>query len=299
MTNADDPIFKTADWLAAHINDAGVKVIDATWLDPNVAGPNAYDYYKDDHIPGAVFFDHNKLWHPDRARASVPLDIQTPSAKAFVAEMTRLGISNDDHVVIYDGDGVLTAPRLWWMFKAYGHDNVSILDGGALSWRVAGHPTESGPMMAYPATTPYRADPQPAWYKSFDDVQAPKDAKIVDIRQNPDEEEAFLPGYPAGRIPHSVHIPFFDIVEEGPRGFSLKDADTLRQVFHDAGLSADDDVIVSCAVGMMAPLAALAFYRAAFEAVNTGDISPGKAPEISVYDGSWVDWATRSGLQPH
>src|SRR5215813_7045885 len=136
MTNTDDPLV-TTDWLAAHLNDATVKLVDATFKLPGVL-PLPKDDYLAAHIPGAVFFDVDAVSDHDN-----PLPHMFPSAAQFGRDIGALGIGNDDMVVIYDAGGWVAGPRAWWMFLSYGHDKVRILDGGLKKWRAEGRPVES------------------------------------------------------------------------------------------------------------------------------------------------------------
>jgi thiosulfate/3-mercaptopyruvate sulfurtransferase len=145
MTNTDDPLV-TTDWLAAHLNDATVKLVDATFKLPGVL-PLPKDDYLAQHIPGAVFFDVDAVSDHDN-----PLPHMFPSAAQFGRDVGALGIGNDDTVVLYDAGGWVAAPRAWWMFLSYGHDKVRILDGGLKKWRAEGRPVESGEVTPKPAT---------------------------------------------------------------------------------------------------------------------------------------------------
>ena len=133
MTTTDDPLVST-DWLAAHLDDPKVKILDATFKLPGVL-PLPKDDYLAAHIPGAVFFDVDAVSDHDN-----PLPHMFPSAEQFGRDVGALGISNGDTVVVYDAGGWVAAPRAWWMFLSFGHPNVRVLDGGLKKWMRRGPP---------------------------------------------------------------------------------------------------------------------------------------------------------------
>ena len=133
----NDPLVST-EWLEAHINDANVKVVDATFKLPGVL-PLPKDDYLAGHLPGAVFFDVDVV-----SDHSNPLPHMFPSAAQFARDVGALGIGNNDTVVVYDSGGWVAAPRAWWMFLSYGHSNVRVLNGGLKKWKAEGRPVETG-----------------------------------------------------------------------------------------------------------------------------------------------------------
>ena len=137
MTSTDDPLVST-DWLAAHIDDPKVKIIDASFKLPGVM-PLPIDDYLAAHIPGAVFFDVDAV-----SDHSVSLPHMYPDARQFARDVAALGISSGDTVVAYDSGGWVAAPRAWWMFLSFGHRKVKVLDGGLKKWEAEGRPTHSG-----------------------------------------------------------------------------------------------------------------------------------------------------------
>ncbi len=145
MPSTDDPLVST-DWLAAHLDDPKVKIVDATFKLPGVL-PLPKDDYLAAHIPGAVFFDVDAV-----SDHSNPLPHMFPTAEQFGRDVGALGIGNGDTVVLYDSGGWVAAPRAWWMFLSYGHRDVRIVDGGLKKWRAEGRPVESGEVKAKPTT---------------------------------------------------------------------------------------------------------------------------------------------------
>jgi len=137
MTAPNDPLVST-DWLAAHLGDPKVKILDATFKMPGVL-PLPKDDYLKAHLPGAVFFDVDAV-----SDHSNPLPHMFPSAEQFGRDVGALGIGNGDTVVIYDAGGWVAGPRAWWMFLAFGHRDVRVLDGGLKKWMAEGRPVEAG-----------------------------------------------------------------------------------------------------------------------------------------------------------
>src|SRR3954471_21642178 len=148
----DDPLVST-DWLAAHLDDPKVKIIDASYKMPGVLPLPADDYLRA-HIPGAVFFNVNTIADPDDPRPHM-----YPSAEQFARDVSALGISNGDTVVAYDSGGWVAAPRAWWMFLSFGHRDVKVLDGGLKKWRHEGRPVQSGKVVPRPGKFQAKLDP--------------------------------------------------------------------------------------------------------------------------------------------
>jgi thiosulfate/3-mercaptopyruvate sulfurtransferase len=145
MNMQNDPLVST-EWLAEHLKDAKVKLLDATFKLPGML-PLPKDDYLAAHIPGAVYFDVDAV-----SDHSNPLPHMFPSADQFGRDVGALGISNGDTVVVYDAGGWVAAPRVWWMFLSYGHRDVRILNGGLKKWRAEGRAVETGEVAAKPAT---------------------------------------------------------------------------------------------------------------------------------------------------
>src|SRR5919201_3246093 len=143
MTTIDDPLVST-DWLATHLNDPKVKIIDASYKMPGVL-PLPADDYLIAHIPGAVFFDVNTIADPNDPRPHM-----YPGAEQFARDVSALGISSDDTVVAYDAGAWVAAPRAWWMFLSFGHPNVKVLDGGLQKWTAEGRTIVSGAVTPKP-----------------------------------------------------------------------------------------------------------------------------------------------------
>lgn len=267
-----------AAWLAARLGAPGLRVVDASWSMAATA-PTARQAYREAHIPGAVFLDLDAAADP---AAALPHTLAPPTH--FAALAGGLGIGRDDAVVVYDRAGIHTAPRAWWLFKAYGHARVAVLDGGLPEWRASGLPLESGDIAA-PARV-YVADEPWAHACTQADVLAASDAgiQIVDARAagryRGDEPEP-RPGLRAGHIPGSRNVPYTSLLD--PTDGTLLDADGLRQVFARAGVDPARPIICTCGSGVTACVIRLALARLG-------------ATSARVYDGSWTEWGGTPGL---
>ncbi len=261
-----------AEWLKATIDNPDVIVVDATVHLPDT-GRNAREEYEAEHIPGALFFDLDVIADPDnpRPRKIPPLD-------RFLHEVGKLGISNGKHVIAYDTLGLYSAARVWWLFRHYGYDNVSVLDGGMVAWKKAGGPVEAGVNQGAPAKLHLDQDRGLLALKA--DVLACSQAggQILDARTPgrwAGTENDRYPGARAGRIPGSVNLYWEDLLDKDDRTYLSKDA--LKQKFEATGIAMDAPVTISCGSGLTACILALGLS-------NIGK------DDWCVYDGSWDEW---------
>jgi thiosulfate/3-mercaptopyruvate sulfurtransferase len=274
---SDDPLVST-EWLAAHLNDPKVKIIDASFKMPGVT-PLPKDDYLAAHIPRAVFFDVDAVSDHDN-----PLPHMFPSAGQFGRDVGALGIGNGDTVVIYDAGGWVAGPRAWWMFLAYGHDKVRVLDGGLKKWIAEGRATESG-----------TASPTPATFKAtFDEKRvrtmremvanvANKAEQVIDARAGDRFEGRVAeprPGLRAGHIPGSRNVPYSRLFDAASG--TMKPLDELRAAFSEAGVKLDAPIVTSCGSGVSAAVLTLALYRLGVRG-------------SALYDGSWSEWGVADG----
>ena len=278
MTAANRDPLVTTDWLAAHLGDANVKVVDASFKLPGVT-PLPKDDYLAAHIPGAVFFDVDAV--SDRSN---PLPHMFPTAEQFGRDVGALGISNGDTVVVYDSGGWVAGPRAWWMLLAYGHDNVRVLDGGLKKWRAEGRAVQSGPV------TPKRA----TFNASFDERRvrsikqmvaniASKAEQVIDARASERFEGRAAeprPGLRAGHIPGSRNVPYNRLFDAATG--TMKPLSELRAAFSGAGVTLDAPIVTSCGSGVSAAVLTLALYRLGVE-------------NPALYDGSWSEWGATGG----
>ncbi|MGJ4943255.1 3-mercaptopyruvate sulfurtransferase [Bradyrhizobium sp. HKCCYLS1011] len=277
MTIPDDPLVST-DWLAAHLGDPKVKVLDATFKMPGVL-PLPKDDYLKAHIPGAVFFDVDEV-----ADHSSSLPHMFPSAEQFGRDVGRLGIGNGDTVVIYDAGGWVAGPRAWWMFLSFGHRDVRVLDGGLKKWMAEGRPVESGGVTPKPASFTARFDD--ACVRKIEQMIANLDRRteqVIDARQAlrfaggvPEPR----PGLRSGHIPGSRNLPYAELFD-AETGV-MKPLDQLRAAFVGAGVDLAKPIVTSCGSGVSAAVLTLALYRLGVR--DTG-----------LYDGSWSEWGLEAG----
>jgi thiosulfate/3-mercaptopyruvate sulfurtransferase len=266
------------EWLAEHLRDPHVRVLDSSFKQPGVM-PTARADYDAGHIPGAVFFDIDDVAEPGTA-----LPHMIPSAERFAAKMAERGIGNGDKVIVYDANGLSSAGRAWWMMRLFGHDNVALLDGGLPKWKREGRPLET----AAPAIPrrEFTARFNPAMVRDKAAVVANMTGKtelVVDARSagrfDGSAEETW-PGRRRGHIPGSRNLPF-DLVTD-PQTKQLKSAEALTGLFAEAGVPLDAKIVTSCGSAVTACAVAFALHLIGH-------------PGAAVYDGSWSEWGLPDG----
>jgi len=277
MTTTDDPLVST-DWLAAHVGDPNIKIIDATFKMPGIL-PLPKDDYLASHLPGAVFFDVDAV-----SDHSNPLPHMFPSAEQFGSDVGGLGIGNDDTVVLYDSGGWVAAPRVWWMFLSFGHKNVRILNGGLKKWRAEGRKVESGQVTPKPAT--FKATFDVSYTRNVEQMVANLESRaeqVLDARAN-DRYQGKVPeprpGLRSGHIPGSLSVPYNQLFDAATG--AMKSSDELRAVFAGAGVKLDAPIVTSCGSGVSALVLTLALYRLGVRG-------------SALYDGSWSEWGMQGG----
>ena len=276
MTSTD-PLVST-EWLAAHLGDPKVKVIDASFKMPGVL-PLPVDDYLAAHIPGAVFFDVDAV-----SDHSVSLPHMYPDADQFARDVGALGISSDDTVVAYDAGGWVAAPRAWWMFLSYGHANVKVLDGGLKKWKAEGRAIETGKSSPKPGT--FSAALDKSYIRSKAQVVANLDSRkeqLIDARAA-NRFEGSVPepraGIRSGHIPASRNLPY-NLLFDAATG-AMKPLEELRQAFTGTGLDLDKPIVTTCGSGVSAAVLTLALYRLGVRG-------------SALYDGSWSEWGQPDG----
>ena len=273
MPYAHPEALVSTEWLAAHLDDPHVRVLDVSYKQPGIA-PTARADYESGHIPGAVFFDID-----DVAQPGTTLPHIIPSPERFAQKMAERGIGNSDRVVVYDTVGLSSAGRAWWMLRLYGHDNVALLDGGLPKWKAEGRPLDTAPPVI--PSRRFTAHFRPELVRDKEAIRANIAAareQVVDARSagrfDGTAEETW-PGRRRGHIPGSRNLPFDHVTD--PRTKQLKSAEELQRLFAEAGVALDRPVVTSCGSGVTA-------CAVAFAAHLIGH------PGAAVYDGSWSEW---------
>ncbi|MBR1230526.1 3-mercaptopyruvate sulfurtransferase [Bradyrhizobium sp. AUGA SZCCT0182] len=277
MSSTDDPLVST-DWLAEHSDDPTTKIIDASFKMPGIL-PLPKDDYLASHLPGAVFFDVDAV-----SDHSNPLPHMFPSAEQFGRDVGGLGIGNGDKVVLYDSGGWVAAPRVWWMFLSFGHQNVRILNGGLKKWRAEGRKVEGGEITPKPAT--FKATFDARYTRNIQqmvDNLTSRTEQVLDARANERYQGKVpepRPGLRSGHIPGSLSVPYNQLFDASTG--AMKSLEELRAVFVGAGIKLDAPIVTSCGSGVSALVLTLALYRLGVRG-------------SALYDGSWTEWGEQDG----
>src|SRR4051812_19375736 len=273
----DDPLVST-DWLAAHIDDPKVRIIDASYKMPGVL-PLPSDDYLRAHIPGAVFFNVNTIADPDDPRPHM-----FPGEKQFARGVAALGISSGDTVVAYDSGGWVAAPRAWWMFLSFGHGHVKVLDGGLQKWLREGRPTHCGEVT--PPAGRFEAALNPDFVRTRQQLLGNLTThaeQLVDARPRPRFEGSAAeprPGLRPGHIPGSRSLPYGELFDASTG--AMRSLDDLRKAFVGAGVDLEQPIVTTCGSGVSAAVLTLALYRLGVRGT-------------ALYDGSWAEWGLPDG----
>lgn len=272
MTRDDPKTLVSTQWLAAHLKDPDLRVLDASWYLPG-SERDPFAEYQRAHIPGARFFDLDDV---SDHRSDLPHMV--PSVEKFMSRMRAIGVGDGHQIVVYDGSGLFSAPRVWWLFKLMGQMDIAVLDGGFPKWQAEGHPVEDLPPILRDRHMMVRR--QNHMVKDVTQVSAASklgESEIVDARSpgrfyGKDPEPR--PGLRAGHIPGSKNVFYKDLLKADD---TMKSPDEMRQVFVEAGVDLDKPVITSCGSGVTAAILSLGLTRM------------GKT-DHSLYDGSWSEW---------
>jgi thiosulfate/3-mercaptopyruvate sulfurtransferase len=261
----------STDWLAQHLNDPDLRIVDASWHMP-ATNRSGRAEYADAHIPGAVFLDIDEL--SDRSH---PAPHMLPSAEDFGRAMGQLGVSRDHRIVVYDNSPVRTAARGWFMLRHFGASQVAILDGGLQKWLSEGRPVERG--VPDPQSTHFDAEERGDEVVTKQQLVAGLPSALLDARGKGRFEGAEpdpRPGVEAGHIPGARNLPFASLYREDG---TFKSPEELRVLFAEAGVDPAEPFVATCGSGVTAN----SLIFAAHLLGNAG---------TRLYDGSWSEWGS-------
>ncbi|WP_169568796.1 3-mercaptopyruvate sulfurtransferase [Sneathiella limimaris] len=263
----------STEWLSQNISSPDIRIVDASWYMPGEnRDPKAE--FEAAHIPGAVFFDIDDIADTD---SSLPHMI--PAPEKFSSKLRKLGLGDGNRIIVYDGSGIRSAARAWWMIRLFGHDDVSILDGGLPKWQAEGRAIDDLPTK--PIERHFTSRINNLLVKEKDQVLANIDsqkAQVLDARSKgrfEGTEAEPREGLRGGRIPGSYNLPFNDLLtSEG----TLKSADELKAAYEASGIDLKKPVITSCGSGITACVLAFGLHMLGHR-------------DVAVFDGSWTEWA--------
>ena len=272
MTQDDPKTLVSTDWLAAHLKDPDLRILDASWFLPGSdRDPKAE--YAAAHIPGARYFDIDDV---SDNRSELPHMV--PPVEKFMSRLRAMGVGDGHQVVVYDSQGLFSAARVWWLFKLMGQTDIAVLDGGLPKWQAEGRETEDLPPVIRDRHMTVRRQNQ--MVKDVTQVSAAaklQDTEILDARAPArfrGEVPEPRPGLRAGHIPGSRNVPYTTLLNDDG---TLKAPDELRAVFEAAGVDLGKPAITSCGSGVTA-----AILNLALTVIGKDD--------HSLYDGSWSEW---------
>lgn len=279
MPNSNPKTLVSTAWLAAHLKDPDLRILDTSWFLPGM-NRDARAEYDVAHIPGARFFDIDEI---SDQRSDLPH--MAPPVEKFISRMRAMGIGDGHQVVVYDGAGIFSAPRVWWLFRLMGKTDVAVLDGGFKKWQAEERPVEDMP----PVVRDRHMTVQRQAHLVRDVTQVAAAAKlgdqlILDARPTGrfrGEEPEPRAGLRTGHMPGSLNVPYSDLLN--PDG-TMKLPAALRQIFSDKGADLTKPVITTCGSGVTA-----AIINLALEIIGHD--------RHSLYDGSWAEWGMYGDLK--
>jgi thiosulfate/3-mercaptopyruvate sulfurtransferase len=271
----NDDLFIEPSTLMSKIDNINLKILDATFYLPD-SGLIAEEEYKKKHIPNAIFFDINKIADPNNS-----LPHMIPSKDLFSKMMQNIGLNKDDEIIIYDNSPFLSSARAWFLFRYFGHDKISIMQGGIKNWKNYGGNITQGNVILEKGNYIASAERKELVVNLDQMILASqnKENVILDARS----KKRFLgealeprPNLPSGHIPNSKSLPSSDLINK--EGY-LKSKDEINQIFSNINVNINDKIIATCGSGVSACVISIALFCL------------GKT-DTPVYDGSWTEWAS-------
>jgi thiosulfate/3-mercaptopyruvate sulfurtransferase len=269
------PLVST-DWLAERLGAPDIRIADASWYLPQ-AGRDAKAEYAAAHIPGAVFFDIDDI---SDERSTLPHML--PPATKFASRMRKLGLGDGNLIVVYDGTGIYSSPRAWWMVRVMGHEDVVVLDGGFPKWKREFKPVED--MTPHPHPRHFTPRENFSLLREFSQVMANLKTgreTVIDARSHNrflGREAEPRPGVRPGHIPGSVNVPYTELTNADG---TLKARASLLELFKSRGIDPGRPIVTSCGSGITAAIEMFALNVAG-------------AKDVAIYDGSWSEWGVRA-----
>ena len=268
----------STEWLAARLDAPDIRVVDASFKMPGVT-PTVREDYQREHIPGAVFFDIDEI-----SDTSSSLPHMLPGADKIASRLRKLGLGDGNRIVLYDANGVAGAARVWWSLRAFGHQDVSVLDGGLRKWKEEGRPVDDMPPM--PRERHFTARLNTMMVRNKDQVLAniaSKREQVLDARapgRFTGEAAEPRPGLRQGHIPGSLNLDHLRLVD--PATGLFRRPEELVPLFAEAGIDPKRPVVTSCGSGITACVLALGLHLTGYK-------------DVAVYDGSWAEWGLPDG----
>lgn len=286
MTDVDSDAIVTTEWLADNLDDPGLRIVNAAGgsvtsrgtgaMDLNLTGDARTDF-EAHHIPGAALVDFDVLSDRDNSLANM-----LPNPEQFGTSVGELGIGNSHRVIVYDCLGVRVSPRVWWMFRVFGHDNVAVLDGGLPKWIAEGRSVATGNSTHPPQT--FTPSFRPALVHDVHqmvEVQKSREKPVYDARPSgryDGVEPEPRGGIPSGHMPWSVNVPVEAVVD--PSSGTVFPAEAIHSNLTQRGVELGRPAVLTCGWGIAACTIAFGLYLLGQK-------------DASVYDGSWLEWAAR------
>ncbi len=272
-----DPLVST-EWLASRLAAPDIRIVDASYKMPGVA-PTTREDYDRAHIPGAVFFDINEI-----ADSGTDLPHMLPSAEKFASGVRKLGLGDGNRIVLYDASGIMGAARVWWTFRVFGHQDVSVLDGGLKKWLAEGRPVDDLPPLPRERHFTARLNTLLVRDKAqmLANIESHRE-QVVDARaagRFTGEAAEPWPGRRQGHIPGSRNLDHVSLID--PATGLVRSPAELRLLYRDAGLDLAKPIAATCGSGITASVLAFGLHLAGH-------------PDAAVYDGSWAEWGLPDG----